>query len=359
MAKFHTLKIKDIRKETADCVSIALDVPMEIRDTFQFKHGQYLTLRKEINGEDVRRSYSICTSPLEEELRVAIKKVEEGRFSTYANEILEIGEDLEAMPPLGNFTVPLDPDNTNKYVAFVAGSGITPVMSIVKTVLATEPHSHFTLIYGNRGFDSIIFREEIEELKNCYLNRLTVHHVFSKERLDVPLFNGRIDKEKSLTFLDKLIDANEVAEWFICGPEEMIFAVKDALLTKEIPEKNIHFELFTSPVGKLGATKKKEAPSFDPTLESQITIQLDGTAFDFNLAYSGENLLDAALQEGADLPFACKGGVCCTCRAKLVEGEVDMTVNYALEKEEVEAGFILTCQAHPRTPKVVVDFDQQ
>ncbi len=359
MSKFHPLQITDIRQETEDCVSVALGLPEDLRETFQYKHGQYLTLRKELNGEDVRRSYSICTSPLEKELRVAIKKVEDGRFSTYANEVLQIGDVLEAMPPLGNFTVALDPTNANSYAAFVAGSGITPVMSIIKTILEIEPQSHFTLIYGNRGFDSIIFREEIENLKNYNLDRLTIHHVFSKERMDIPLFNGRIDGEKCGTILDKLIAPNTIDEWFICGPEEMIFAVKGTLEKRGVADKKIHFELFTSPLGKLGKKKKKSVPTFDPTLESKTTIKLDGTSFDFNLPYAGDNILDAAMKEGADLPYACKGGVCCTCRAKLVEGEVEMDVNYGLEPEEIAAGFILTCQAHPRTSKIVVDFDQQ
>ena len=359
MSKFHPLQITDIRQETEDCVSVALALPEDLRETFQYKHGQYLTLRKELNGEDVRRSYSICTSPLEKELRVAIKKVEDGRFSTYANEVLQVGDVLEAMPPLGNFTVALDPANANAYAAFVAGSGITPVMSIIKTILQVEPKSHFTLIYGNRGFDSIIFREEIENLKNCNLDRLTIHHVFSKERMDIPLFNGRIDEEKCATILDKLMNPNAIDEWFICGPEEMIFAVKGSLEKRGVADKKIHFELFTSPLGKLGKKKKESAPTFDPSLESKTTIKLDGTSFDFNLPYAGANILDAAMKEGADLPYACKGGVCCTCRAKLVEGEVEMEVNYGLEQEEIDAGFILTCQAHPRTPKIVVDFDQQ
>lgn len=359
MSKFHPLVVKDIRNETADCVSVALEVPAALKTDFHFKAGQYLTLRKEINGEDVRRSYSICSSPLEEELRVAIKKIEDGRFSTFANEKLQIGDQLEVMPPLGNFTLSSDKTQANKYVAFVAGSGITPVMSILKTVMATEPDSHFTLIYGNRGFDSIIFRESIEDLKNEYLNRLTIHHVFSKERMDIPLFNGRIDADKCGMMLDKLVSVPSISEWFICGPEEMIFAVKDTLLAKSVPAEKIHFELFTSPVGKLGTKKEEVTKTFDPSLESKITIKLDGTAFDFALPYDGENVLDAALKEGADLPFACKGGVCCTCRAKLVSGEVEMDVNYALEADEVAAGFILTCQSHPRTPTIVVDFDQQ
>lgn len=361
MAQFHSLTVKDIQKETPDCVSVAFEVPETSQSAFAFRAGQYLTLRTTIDGAEVRRSYSICTAPEEGELRVAVKKVPDGLFSTFANEVLQTGDTLDAMPPMGNFTLSTDVPPTAQYAAFAAGSGITPVISLIKSVLASQVDSHFTLFYGNRGVDSIIFRDELEDLKNTYLGRLSIHHIFSKERMDVALFNGRIDAEKCPQLLDKLITPQAISEWFICGPEQMIFAVKESLEARGVAAEKIHFELFTSPLGSLSKAEeqKEQAPTFDPSLESKVTINLDGTAFDFNLAYSGENVLDAALKEGADLPFACKGGVCCTCRAKLVEGEVEMDVNYALEADEVAAGFILTCQAHPRTSKIVVDFDQQ
>lgn len=355
---FNSLKIKDIRKETPDCCSIAFDVPETLKEAYSFVQGQYLTLKADINEEDVRRSYSICTSPGEQELRVAIKQVENGKFSTFANKELKTGDVLEVMTPTGNFYTELDALNEKHYVGFAAGSGITPIISIMKTVLEQEPKSSFTLFYGNKNTGSIIFKEDIEALKNKYMERLTVHYFLSREMLDAPLMNGRIDKPKCDAIFDKLLDLSQVNECFSCGPESMIFAVKDALLERGFNEKNIHFELFTSPLGKLGQEKKVEVKEADKGKVTEVTVNLDGKAFQFDLPFGSDNLLDAALKQGADLPFACKGGVCCTCKAKLKEGEVNMALNYALEKEEVEAGFILTCQAYPTTEKVVVDFDE-
>ncbi len=355
--KFHALKVKDIRKETPDCVSVAFDVPETLADSYSYIPGQYLTLKAQINGEEVRRSYSICTDP-EEGLRVAIKKVPDGRFSTFANELLQEGEEVDVMTPMGNFHTPISADNEKNYVAFAAGSGITPIMSIMKAILKREPKSTFMLFFGNRQTESIIFKEEIEALKNKYLGRLSVHHVLSRMFSGNELFDGRIDEEKCRRFSQIFFDPSEVDAFFLCGPEQMIFDVTETLKQLEVDPEKIHFELFTSPAGKLGQTKTDSPKKdFDPASESHVTINLDGSAFKITLPYGGPAILDAALKYGADLPYACKGGVCCTCRAKLVEGEVDMDVNYALEPEEVEAGFILTCQAHPRTPEVKVDFD--
>ncbi len=360
MSKFHALTIADLRRETADTVSIAFAVPSDLSDDFQFIQGQYLTLRATINDEDVRRSYSICSSPLDGELRVAIKKVPQGRFSTFANEQLQIGDTLQVMEPMGNFYTTLAASNANHYVAFVAGSGITPVLSIMKSVLQIEPESRFTLFYGNKTVDSIIFREEIEALKSTYLERLSVHHILSQERLGSAIFNGRIDGEKCTAYSKVFFEPGRVSAYFLCGPEPMIRGVKESLVGLGVAENKIHFELFTSPVGNLGKPRTATAETqIDAEQESAITVKLDGIEFDFSLRYGGESLLDAALKQGADLPFACKGGVCCTCRAKLVEGTVEMDVNYALEPEEVEAGFILTCQSHPRSERIIVDFDQQ
>jgi ring-1,2-phenylacetyl-CoA epoxidase subunit PaaE len=356
MAKFHSLTVKEVRRETEDCVSVAFDVPNGEYEAFQFIQGQYLTLKTTINGEDVRRSYSLCSSPLDDELRVAIKKVEGGRFSTFANEVLKAGDTIEAMPPMGHFYTELDPSNQKHYVAFAAGSGITPVMSILKTVLLQEPNSQFTLFYGNRGADAIIFKEELEALKNKFLSRFTLHFILSREHPGSDLFYGRIDKEKCNAFCNLLIDPDDVDHFFICGPEPMIHAVKETLEEHGATKGKVHFELFTSPVGPLGVQqirKKKDTPK----IESSITITLDGNSFSFDLPSSGATILDAALKGGADLPFACKGGVCCTCKAKVLEGEVEMDVNYALEPDEVEAGYVLTCQSHPITQKVSVSFD--
>ena len=355
--KFYPLRVKDVRSETADCVSVALEVPQELEAVFHFQPGQYLTFRTQLGGAEVRRSYSICTSPKDGELRVAIKKVTEGRFSTHANETLQPGDELEVMPPMGRFTP--RPGVGKHYVAFAAGSGITPVMSIMKHVLETEPDSDFTLVYGNRNRNTIIFREAIEGLKNKHLQRLRVYHVLSRELMDVPLFNGRIDGAKAADFCKSLLNAGQMDEVFLCGPEEMILGVREALVGLGVPSGNIHLELFASPDQPKVAHKAWEATHArkDEGPVSQVSITLDGTTFEFELPYNGLNILDAALQQGADLPYACKGGVCSTCRAQITEGKVEMEVNYALEPDEVAKGFVLTCQSHPRTAKVVVDFD--
>ena len=352
---FHKLKVKDIRKETADCVSVAFAVPEELRPDFVFEQGQNITIKKEIDGEEIRRSYSICTAPFEDELRVAVKMVDGGKFSCFANSTLQVGDELDVLPPTGKFNTKLEAKNTKQYLAFAAGSGITPVISIIKTTLQTESASSFTLVFGNRGRHSIIFFEELEGLKNKYLNRFNFINILSRERTEAPVNFGRIDPDK-LVELNKLVDYKSIDDFFICGPEEMIFCIKGFLESLDIDKKKIHFELFTAPGQKQAVSHKPLAIS-SSSKASEITVKLDGRSFDFNLGFDSENILDAALKQGADLPFACKGGVCCTCKAKLIEGEVEMEVNWGLEQEEVEQGYILTCQSHPKTKKVVVDFD--
>jgi ring-1,2-phenylacetyl-CoA epoxidase subunit PaaE len=357
--KFYSLKVKEVRPETSECVSVAFEVPTELTETFKFVAGQYLTLRKHFDDTDVRRSYSICASPNDKELRVAIKKVEDGRFSSFANDFLKAGETLDVMPPLGKFTPRVEKEN-KQYLAFAAGSGITPVMGIMKCVLVNEPDSSFTLVYGNKNRNTIIFREEIEGLKNKYMERLSVYHVLTREHMDVPLFNGRITAEKVEEFADTLIDIPSMDEAFICGPEDMILAVRQKLIDLGMPSANVHMELFTSPdQPKPTHQKWKEEHKKDTGFRSKVSVKLDGVTFDMELGYNEDSILDAALKHGADLPYACKGGVCCTCRAKLVKGDVDMEVNYALEPDEIEKGFILTCQSHPKTEHVIVDFDQR
>jgi ring-1,2-phenylacetyl-CoA epoxidase subunit PaaE len=353
---FHKLTVKEVKNETPDCVSIVFSVPENLQGQFVFEQGQNITIKKEIDGEEIRRSYSICSAPFENELRVAVKRVDGGKFSNYANGILKPGEQLNVMPPTGKFNTKLNINNSKQYIAFVAGSGITPVISIIKTTLQTESASSFTLIFGNRGRHSIIFFEELEGLKNKYLNRFNFINILSREKTDAPINFGRIDFNK-LTELNKLLSYKNIDEFFICGPEEMIFCVKDFLESIGIVQKKIHFELFTTPGQKQSVVVRREALVNNNCPSSKITVKLDGRSFDFNLGFNDENILDAALKQGADLPFACKGGVCCTCKAKLLEGEVEMDVNWGLEHEEVEQGFILTCQAHPTTEKVVVDFD--
>jgi ring-1,2-phenylacetyl-CoA epoxidase subunit PaaE len=356
--RFHPLAVKDIRIETADCVSVSLEIPAELSAAFRFIPGQYLTFRKFLDGAEVRRSYSICSGPGDGEVRVAIKKVENGKFSTFANEVLKKGDVLEVMPPMGNFTPRSRDGQARNYLAFVAGSGITPVMSIMKAVLEEDANSTFTLVYGNRSRNSIIFREEIEALKNKYMLRMRLYHILSREYMDIPLFSGRINAAKCAEFCEKLIDTSTIDEAFVCGPEEMILSVKQQLMDLAMPAANVHMELFTSPDQPKAANEKwVSANKGDEGPKSKVSITLDGATFDMDVAFNGETILDAALKSGADLPYACKGGVCCTCRAKVTEGEVEMDVNYALEHDEIEKGYVLTCQAHPRTERVVIDFD--
>ncbi len=353
---FHKLQVKEVRQETPDCVSIAFLIPENLKPGFLFEQGQNITIKKEINGEEIRRSYSICSAPFENELRVAVKKVDGGKFSGFANSLLKAGDELDVMPPTGKFNTILKAENEKQYLAFAAGSGITPVISIIKTTLQTEPASSFTLVFGNRGRHSIIFFEELEGLKNKYLHRFNFINILSREKTDTPINSGRIDVEK-LTALNRLINYKATDEFFICGPEEMIFCVKEFLEATGIEQKKIHFELFTTPGQKISSVMNRESLVKSDGPSSKITVKLDGRSFDFDLGFNGETILDAALKQGADLPFACKGGVCCTCKAKLLEGEVEMDVNWGLEHEEVEQGFILTCQSHPITEKVVIDFD--
>jgi len=354
---FYPLRIKKINKETDQCVSVEFEIPGSLANAFQFKQGQSLTMRKNLAGEEVRRTYSLCSSPLDKRWKVAIKKVEGGLFSSFANENLQEGDELDVMEPVGKFYTELNPENKKNYLAFAAGSGITPVISIIKTTLRTEPQSSFTLVYGNRSRSSIIFFEELEGLKNKFIDRFSFINILSRERTETPVNFGRLDIGK-LTELEKLIDYKKMDEIFICGPEEMIFCVKNFLEQKDISEKKIHFELFTTSGQKKQGTRNKAQESNSGGPQSKITVKVDGRSFDFDLSLNSDTtILDAALKQGADLPFACKGGMCCTCKAKLREGEVEMDVHWGLEHEEVEKGYILTCQSHPKTEKVVVDFD--
>lgn len=356
MARFHALRIKNIRKETKDCISIAFEVPAHLAEEFAFKPGQHLTLKADIDNEDIRRNYSICTSPSENDLRIAVKKVDGGRFSNYAAEKLAVGDVMEVMTPLGSFTTPIDAGHKKYYAAFAAGSGITPVLSLMKTILEKEPGSQFTLFYGNQRSKSIIFLEEIEGLKNRYLGRLSVYHILSREYPGSDLFYGRLSKEKSGEFFKRILNPKDVDEFFICGPAEMIESVKESIENQGVDAKKIHFELFTVPGEKSRkAAVERRVPA--EKILSHISVTREGKTFSFDLFSTEETILDAASQAGANLPFACRGGVCCTCKAKLLEGEVEMEVNYALIPEEVAAGYILTCQSHPKTGKVVVSFD--
>ncbi len=357
MTHFHPLKVREVRRETDDCVSIALEVPASLRDAFRFAQGQYLNVRAILGGEEVRRSYSICSGVDDGELRVAVKEVPGGRFSAYANRGLEAGATLEAMPPEGRFFTPLDPAHRKHYVAFAAGSGITPVLSLMKTVLAREPHSRFTLVYGNRTLDAVIFGEALEDLKDNYLSRLALYHVFSRDPQSIDLFNGRVDATKVRQLLGALIPAASIDEAFVCGPDSMPDDVSGALVACGVPKAHIHLERFGVPAPRAG--RAPVLPAAVSEGEHEVTVIIDGKRLRLGLAQAGPSVLDAALKAGADLPYACKAGVCCTCRAMLVEGEVAMDANYTLTDEEVRQGFRLTCQSHPVTPKVVLDYDRR
>jgi ring-1,2-phenylacetyl-CoA epoxidase subunit PaaE len=350
--KFYPIQLKDVQKTTEDATILTFEVPEDLKETFKYREGQYLTLKTTIKGEEVRRSYSLCSSPLDDEWKVAVKKIEDGRFSTYANDVLKAGDRLEVMPPNGRFYCNIEPKKHKTYVAFAAGSGITPVHSIIKTHLAEEENASFALFYQNRGVQSIMLREEIEGLKNRFLGRFELYHLLTQEERDSPLFNGRINKEKLEEINEKVMDFKSVDDFFICGPTEMIFMIRDFLIEKGIDEKKVHFELFNTP-----SKKKKKATTSNNKDLSDVSIINNGTKTAFQMPQNGESILDAALRNNADLPFACKGGVCCTCRAKLIEGNVEMEVNYSLEKDEVEAGYILTCQSLPKSSKILVDFD--
>ncbi len=351
---FHSLVVSDIINETEDTVSIAFDVPSELSNDYKFKSGQYLTLRADIDNEDTRRSYSLCSSPFENELRVAVKQVHEGKFSTYANNDLKVGMSVDVMTPAGNFALTTDSSNTKSYVLFAAGSGVTPIFSIAKSALHEEPNSDVTMFYGNKGFESIIFREEIEALKNQYMDRLRVVHVLSRESLGNPLQKGRIDKEKADQLFDGLLKGVDIDAVYVCGPEQMIHAVKDSMTEKGVDESKVHFELFTTP----STEKKIELPRNAPKIDANVIVIIDDEEIELNLASDGMNILDAAQAAGGDVPYACKGGVCCTCKAKIIEGTATMDVNYSLEPDEVAEGFILTCQAHPTSDKLIVSFDE-
>jgi ring-1,2-phenylacetyl-CoA epoxidase subunit PaaE len=307
--------------------------------------------------EELRRSYSICSSPFENELRVAIKRLSGGRFSSHANQKFQIGDLVEVLPPSGKFNTTLNKTHTKNYLAFAAGSGITPVISIIKSTLASEPGSRFTLIYGNRNRSSIIFKEQLEGIKNRYMDRFALHHILSREKTEAEVYHGRINAEKCEQLAKGLIDLENMDHIFLCGPQEMIFSTKDWLLNKGIEKGKIHFELFNVP-GQKAAEKIIRDPATTDKM-SRVSLKLDGVIIEFDLAYEGQAILDAALAHGAELPFACKGGVCATCKAKLIKGKVEMDNNYALETEELSQGYILTCQSHPRTEAVEVDFDMK
>lgn len=352
---FHSLKVADVRAVTDEAMSIAFAVPPDLKDAYRFLPGQYLTLKAQVNGEELRRSYSICSTQEEGELRVAVKRVPAGRFSNFANEAIRVGDAIEVMTPMGNFHTALDPAAGHHYVGFAGGSGITPFMSIIKTVLRREPESSFTLFYGNRRIAAIMFREDLEDLKDRFLGRFRLFHILSDERPDLDLFHGLLDEDKAGRLIDRLVDPGSVDMFFICGPAPMMDAARAALSARGVEEARQKYELFGAPPPQAGA---KPAHAGIAGRSAEVEIVLNGARRTFRMAKEGESILEAAIAENMEPPYSCQAGVCSTCRARLVEGEVRMDAAHGLEPDEVEKGYILTCQSHPLSDKLVVDYDQ-
>jgi ring-1,2-phenylacetyl-CoA epoxidase subunit PaaE len=353
--RFHRLAVSDVRRETRDAVSIGFIVPESLAAAYQFVPGQYLTLRATIAGEEVRRSYSICSAPQDETLRIAVKRVEDGVLSSWLNAEIKPGDPLDVMTPTGRFGLFHAPGNGRIYAGFAAGSGITPMLSILRGVLAQEADSRFFLFYGNRATGEIMFLEELADLKDRFLGRIAIQHVLSREEQDIPALNGRLDGAKVKLLLATMLPASAIDEAFICGPEGMIEEVEKALRELGIEGDKIHVERFVSAYS--GKPRPKAIVKPGAPAAHQATLIHDGKRREVPVA-EGETILEAALRAGLDLPFACKGGMCSTCRAKVLEGATRMDLNYSLEPWELAKGFILTCQAHPTTARVVVDYDQ-
>lgn len=353
---FHPLRVRAIEPDTTEAMVVTFDVPPELRDTFAFTQGQYLTLRHTVDGQDLRRSYSICAGVDDALLRVGVRKVAGGVFSNWINRQLKVGDTLQVMAPQGKFNVPIDPAARRHYVAIAGGSGITPILSIMKTVLTREPASRFTLLYANRSVASTMFKEALEDLKNRHLTRLALHHVFSEEHVDQPLARGLMNREKVGEFLRTLVPPATIDHVFICGPYQMNDEAEAALRAAGVPEERIHIERFgIAPGQHAGAVQHQSAP--EDADGARITLIRDGVSRDIVFQKDQPSILDCATASGLEMPYSCTSGVCGTCRAKVIEGQVRMERNFALDKNEVAQGFVLTCQAHPTTDKVVLSFD--
>lgn len=358
MRKFHNLKVREVREETPDAVSVAFVVPEELKDAYRYTQGQHLTLRKEIDGEDLRRSYSICASVGEGDLRIAVRELPEGRFSGWIRRNLKPGDEIEVFPPMGRFNTELEPANAKHYVAFAAGAGITPIISILKTALEREPKSRFTLFYGNRTPETTIFRSELNRLKNRFMDRLSVQHVFSRAETGADFSHGRLDKEKVSQILERLLPVEAIDEAYICGPDRMIEEVSAALAEHGLEARRIHTERFTnegqSAVRRAREPRKTQAHA----AAGRLRIRLDGRVHEIAYEPAMGTVLEAAEQAGLEAPFSCRGGVCTTCRAKIEQGEAEMEINYGLEDHEVASGFILTCQAVPTGETLAISYDE-
>lgn len=355
MPEFHSLNVKEIKKETSDTVSISFHVPSELKNVYEFSPGQYLTLKLEVNNEECRRSYSICSSS-DEDITVAVKKVENGLVSTYLNEVLNVNDKIDVMTPEGNFTLQPEQTNKRKFVGFAAGSGITPIMSMIKQLKMDEVESSFTLFYSNKTDNDVIFKDTLEELAG---DKLNVNYIYSRQKINNPLFEGRISKSKATELIKADLSCLNADAFYLCGPEEMIFNVKAALEEFGVLDTKIKFELFTTPVLMAEKQETQEVQEINEDFDGDaiVTVICDDEEVEFNLNKDGDSILDAAMDNDLDVPFSCKGAVCCTCKAKVTEGKVIMDANYALSEQEVEDGFVLTCQAHPASAKITVDFD--
>ena len=357
---FHPLRVRAIEPDTQEAVIVSFDVPTDLREVFGFTQGQYLTLRTDIDGQDLRRSYSICAGVDDGELRVGVRKVRGGVFSNWINASLKPGDTIQVMAPQGRFFVPIEPGSARHHVGIAGGSGITPILSIMKTVLAREPHSRFTLIYGNRQLQSTMFKEEIEDLKNRYMTRLVLQHVFSDEHTDSPLGFGVMNRKKIGEFLASVVPAADIDHVYVCGPFQMNDEAEAALLAAGVPEDRIHIERFgvaLPSATQVGAVVHEAQPG--DAKQARIVIVRDGLQREITFTEGQPSILDAASAAGLEVPFSCTSGVCGTCRAKCVDGEVRMERNFALDKNEVAAGFVLTCQAHPLTERVTLSFDER
>lgn len=357
MARFHDLTVTDVHKTIRDAVVVTLQPVNGAAEEFNFTQGQYLTFRQEFDGEELRRSYSICAGKDDGVLQVGIKRVDGGAFSTWANQDLKVGDTIQAMPPMGGFFTALDADADKQYLGFAGGSGVTPVLSILKTTLAREPKSRFTLVYANRGVNSIMFREELEDLKNLYMGRLNIIHILESDAQDIDLFTGLVTQEKCAELFKHWIDIKSVDTAFICGPEPMMLGIAAALRDHGLDDSQIKFELFAS--AQPGRAKRKvvSGDAASSANQTKAAITMDGSTQTITMP-KDLSILDAALENAMDAPYACKAGVCSTCRCKVIEGEVEMVANHALEDYEVEKGYVLSCQAFPLTDSVTVDFDQ-
>ncbi|MCK0111488.1 phenylacetate-CoA oxygenase/reductase subunit PaaK [Ornithinimicrobium sp. F0845] len=356
-AVFHTLTISTVEQLTDEAIAISFTVPPTLRDEYSFEPGQHLTLRATVGGEDIRRSYSICVSRRRAlatgELRVATAVVPGGLMSTWLHENAETGEQLQVMTPIGGFTCATDPSAARHHVAIAGGSGITPVISLLTTALEEEPESRATLIFANRRTDTIMFLEELMDLKNRFPDRFTLFHVLSREAQDVELFSGRLDRDRLERFFEAFVPVDDVDEWYLCGPLGLVETAQEALADHGVDGHHVHHEIFHVE----GAAPVAPPPPPDAKPLAMVTVTLDGRTTNVPVKSQAESILAATLRERPDAPFSCTNGVCGTCRARVVEGEVRMDRNYALEPEEVDAGIVLTCQSHPVTDEVVLDYD--